>query len=155
MKKINTNINVNKLFAIIVAASISVLTLTACKPGTNPSKNETNPETSMVQEESKGLSKLAPDPEAMFSDLEFEVVDPDVGDSYQFILKNADRNAYDEYVENCENGNFSVPHSELENSYQAYTEDHLHWISVSYFSGSDSADPYIYVSVKVVEQDGE
>lgn len=125
-----------KKFIVIVLVLAIAATIIGCNPNKNTGENELS-----------GLSSLAPDPKTLFPDLIFEVVDPEDGDSYQFILKGATREMFEKYVEECKDGEFTKVIYELENTYQARTADDLYYVSVSYSSGSEEHESYVYVSV--------
>lgn len=98
------------------------------------------------------LSKLVPDPETMFSNLEFEVTDPESGDTYQFILKGATQEDFEMYVDACRDAIFTEENCDLSTSYQAYSSDRQYWLSLSYFPGNENAESYIYVDVRDIAE---
>ena len=107
------------------------------------------------EEETMSLSSIAPNAKDMFEGAIVEVTDPEDGDVYQFIIKNGTRDMFLEYTNACREGIFTKPNCDIENNYQAYTEDGLNWISVSYFPGTetDPSNTYVYVDVRNVDKD--
>lgn len=102
-----------------------------------------------------GLSSLVPDPETMFENSGYELMDADVGPNYQFILHNGDREMFKEYVNACQNGTFTTVITDLETYFKAESNDGLYSVSVSFFPGTDNSDGYVYVAVKYLDETEE
>lgn len=142
-----------KKFVKVAAVSLLVvLSMVGC--GENSAKEVDAKEPVSVVAEKPSLREIAPDPEKMFPDANFEITDPESGTSYQFILKNGTREMFETYREECRNGSFSEYVCDIENVYKAYTPEGLYYISVSYFPGTedDPTNTYVYVSVEEVEK---
>lgn len=99
------------------------------------------------------LDTLPPNPEVVFDDPDYAVIDPPDGYTYQFIINDVTDDMFKQYVQECKDGIFTRPHCDIDTSYQAYTEDGAYWISVSLYhphKDMDSAS-YIYVDVREVQ----
>lgn len=99
------------------------------------------------------LDTLPPNPEVVFDNPDYAVIDPPDGDSYQFIINDVTDEMFEQYVEACRNGIFAYPNCDIATSYQAYTEERDYWISVSLYHPHEDMDSasYIYVNVQFVE----
>lgn len=99
------------------------------------------------------LETIPPNPEVVFEDPDYAVVDPPDGNSYQFIINDVTDEMFEQYVEACRNGIFAYPNCDIATSYQAYTEERDYWISVSLYHPHEDMDSasYIYVNVQFVE----
>lgn len=99
------------------------------------------------------LDTLPPNPEVVFDNPDYAVIDPPDGDSYQFIINDVTDEMFEQYVQECKDGIFTQPHCDIDTSYQAYTEKGDYWISVNLYhphKDMDSAS-YIYVDVREVQ----
>lgn len=141
-----------KFVKVAVVSMLIAMSMTGC--GEEPVKEVNTQEAASVEVEKPNLREIAPDPEAMFPDADFEITDPESGTSYQFILKNGTREMFEAYREECRDGSFSEYVCDIENVYKAYTPEGLYYISVNYFPGTedDPTNAYVYVSVEEVEK---
>lgn len=115
--------------------------------GCSQQETETEVDPDLV---SYNLADMVPGAE-IFPDLEAQIMDPDTGKSYQFLMNNVTQDQFDIYVDTCRETEFTQPVTEMDTYYQAYTPDGNYSLTVNYFPGIEgdpTSNKYIYVDVR-------
>lgn len=145
----------NTIHILLIALALTV-TLSACtgQPTEKEGDNKTSSTSLFSRNDSHPLSKIIPDPLALFPDAEFITMVPDNGTSYQFCLNNSDVSTFNQYVQAIKEAGFTSRIAMISNQiYQAYTEDGLFRTMITYYESTDKTVSYVYVAVWNVEQE--
>lgn len=138
--------NTRKLLVLVILC-LFVTQLVACTSQTNaektadaalPEADSTVNQATQSTEEDISFAEMLPDHEKFFQSGSVTVIDADGGASYCISIKNITKDEYDDYVDSCQNGNFSNVTFQGKEMFQARTSDDKYYVSVQYWVESET-----------------